>query len=475
MAFFDYMKARFETLVGGLFKPVSGVGTGGNYPAPDCKAQGGNYMENAPLQTDKSGNLLTRGPVLTDEESFLDDFIGSALVSSITGTLTFTAGSNAVSGSGTAFLTDLVSRQGGYYIKLTSAAETYWARVLIVNSDDSLVLKDNWGGTTGTGASHKSLWRTSTGTGGAIAVANSNCNVAAGTTHAAKTFVYREADYSPIMTQIMCSVSQRIAGQETWVGFFDDPVTPTQYAVAVLDGTDPTVIKFRTASNNDASDIEETTHFYPNGTSSGTNGKFEISVVEGRAILSLDGLKISEHVLHVPGIYNSLCYGFGIVNTGTPATATTLVVNSGFLKNANRLEIANNYRGDALPVKIYEDAYTVYGVLTTSSTAADQIICQYTVPAGKYLYVLGYRVSSGNNAVYGNPVKLGKNSLTEVQNAVNGQVLMGQVLSNREFDSQTFATPLYLGAGISDVVKMSVTPSASASCTWRCAIDFVLR
>ena len=474
MAFFEVAYTRFASLATGLFKPVAGLGTGAAYPSPSCKVSGGNYMETVPLHVDGSGNVLVRGPVMTDEQSFYDDFIGTALANPLTGTLTFTGGSNAVSGSGTAFLTELDGVQGAYYIKLNSAGEEYWSLVSIVNSDTSLVLAENYEGSTGSGASAASLWRTIAGAHATITVANSDCIISAGTTSGEATWVFREADYSPMMAQIMGRVSNRRANQEIVAGLVDDPSSPSAYALVVLDGTDASVLKFRTASNAASVHVEETTHSFPNGATSATNWRFEISVIEGRAVLAVNGLMISEHLLHVPNVYQPLCAGFGVVNTGTPAGATTFSVNSGYLKNSNRLEVCNNYRGEALPVRIQEDAYSLFGILTTTAKTADQVVAQYTVPTGKFLFVVGYCISSGDVATRANPIKVGKGALTETTNTVNGLILRSQVMLARESVNETFATPLYLAAS-GEIVKIAVTPDATTSTVWRASLDFILR
>lgn len=78
--------------------------------------------------------------------------------STLTGTITFTNGSFAVSGSGTAFTTELVA---GYYIKKSSG--THWYRIAYVSSNTALVLDSLFEETTGADTVSVTAYRTSNG------------------------------------------------------------------------------------------------------------------------------------------------------------------------------------------------------------------------------------------------------------------------------------------------------------------------
>lgn len=70
----------------------------------------------------------------------------------LTGTLTLTAGSAAVTGSGTAFTTELEIGD-----KIILDADETWAEVLSITSDTALTLTAVYGGTGGSGAGSK-VW-----------------------------------------------------------------------------------------------------------------------------------------------------------------------------------------------------------------------------------------------------------------------------------------------------------------------------
>lgn len=69
---------------------------------------------------------------------------------SLTGTLTFTNGSTAVTGSGTAFESEL---KVGYHIILD--ADVVWAEIASIESDTALTLTEAYTGTGGSGAGSK--------------------------------------------------------------------------------------------------------------------------------------------------------------------------------------------------------------------------------------------------------------------------------------------------------------------------------
>jgi len=90
----------------------------------------------------------------------LENRLGDMTTRPLTGTVTLTSGSTAVSGTGTRFLTELANHLGRS-IKLDSDPSTAWAEVLSVASDTSATLKVPYPGTGGTGPA--SYFRTELG------------------------------------------------------------------------------------------------------------------------------------------------------------------------------------------------------------------------------------------------------------------------------------------------------------------------
>ena len=462
-----------DDLQSASYRANASRGTGGFYPSPECIVVGGEPGGAVPDQVDAAGSRMTRGPVLTDEESFRTDFPGSSLSTNLTGTCTFTNGSTTVYGSGTLFDSEVPMN---VYLKRSTDGETTWQQVGSIISDTELELLEEYTGTSGSGTGQKTYFETRTGAGGSFAVASSVVTVAAGTTNGSRTTAFRRGDYGPMFLQCYLSLSQRIVNQEFYMGFVDDATNPGIRALAVFDGTDNTKVKLRVASSLAAADVEEVTASLPNGITSASSNQIELSVMTSVVYLTIDGVKVAEVRRHVPGPYDVMVPAFGFINTGVPATATTAAVDSFWFKNHDRIEVANTFRGDAIPVRTVEDVHTLFGLLTTTSTGADQVIASYVVPAGKYLFVMGYFMSSGDTTVNGSPYKIGKGALTEAASPglVDGLVLRAGLLGARQSKDEQMTTPLYL-AGPGETVKVTVTPDSTTSTVWRASLDFVLR
>jgi len=472
MAFFELLKQKWQD-IGDLFKPIAGRGTGGYYPSPGCHAEGADNYGTNPIQCDSAGQVMTRGPIMTDEESFREDFSGSSIYSALTGTLTFTNGSGDVTGSGTSFTTELDRED---YIRLGADGETAWAKVMDVISDTELELEDVYQGTGGTGAAARTHFPTVTGTGGSFSVSNSILTIASGTTNTSQSYVWRYGDYGPMMLHVNGYLSQRIVNQEFYFGFVDDPSSHGVRALVVFDGTDNTKVKLRTASGSAAADTETTTASLPNGVTTANAQNYELTVTAASVHLTINGVKVAEHKLHIPSPYDELNQVSGWNNTGTPATSTNALLDTWFLQNQDRVEVAAGFPGDKIPVRIEEDVHSLYGTLTTTSTGADQVICSYVVPANRYLFIIGYFVSSGDTTIRGIPVKVGKGAMTETASpgTVDGLVLRAFLLAARTIHGELFSVPRYV-AGPGETVKITVTPDGGTSTQWRAAMDFVLR
>ena len=231
MAFFDLAKkittGDFSSIVyafGDLIEPIGGKGTGSFVPAPDCYQEGPEHYQAGATLLDESGNHQQRSQVLTDEGAFRDDF--ETLVTSLTGTPTFTNGDDVVTGVGTLFTKELNNQT---YIKRDVDGETAWAKVSDIISDTQLELDIDYIGASGSSASSKTFWPTSTtGTPGARSVSNSIVTIGSGTTASAITLITREIDYCPLGSSSYASISQRIANQTGIIGLSankNNPIT----------------------------------------------------------------------------------------------------------------------------------------------------------------------------------------------------------------------------------------------------------
>jgi hypothetical protein len=297
---------------------------------------------------DAFGNLQVRGPVLTDEGSFRDDFSGTGLTTALTGTVTFTNGSTAVTGSGTSFQTQI--RQG-QYIKKTADPESDYVQVLSVDSQTALTLVSNYAGTTGGAASVVSNWQTVTPSGGSIAVASSIMTLTCGTTASATGSLRSLGDYLPYSIQFYLAVSQRIANQTIYFGVQDVVGAPNQQATVQLSGTTNTTGNFVTSFDNGSS-IQTTAFTYPNGSNSSTYHTYKIDLSSNQATLSIDGVVVATNTIHLPAPYTDLYIDVGVINGGTaPVSSTTITVDYVFFENIDRVQIDDDFAGEPLTVQ----------------------------------------------------------------------------------------------------------------------------
>src|SRR5579871_221973 len=239
MAFFEFLSAIGDGLtaaVGKFIKPVGGPGSNGIFPSPKAGLPPNPGAANAgSVLIDADGALRTRASALTTRQNFRDDFSGAALSTALTGTLTFTAGSTAVTGTGTTFTTQLTR---DLYVKLNTDTEAAWTKVRRVVSDTALELEQGYlGSTGGPAASSSTKWPTRTGSGGSFTVANSLVNVLSGTTSGARTLIFHDLDTALIHIDfIALSITQRLSTQAGFAGIFDNAAVPNQQAAFIFDG-----------------------------------------------------------------------------------------------------------------------------------------------------------------------------------------------------------------------------------------------
>lgn len=317
------------------------------------------------LLQDVTRSLMIRGQVLTDEASFREDFPGSQLYSDETGTFYFTNGSDVVIGSGTAFSSELDIQ---HYLKLSTDADSVYAGVSEIVNDEFLILSEPYAGTTGSGTGRSSHWKPGVGAGGTLTVTGSELQLASGTTSGSDVEVWREADYLPFVIEFRAKVSQRIANQNAHIGLADAEYGSANNQVFVaFDGTSNTTLKFQTSS--DAATIEETTVTIPDGGLSTAYHFYRLEITAQRCILFIDDVMVAEHKTHIPGPYSTMFCYVAIKNTGTPASSTTLTLDSYLFNNFDRVEISTTQKGD--PASVKELRASVPASSSVSAAVAD--------------------------------------------------------------------------------------------------------
>lgn len=136
---------------------IADVGTGGGTVIVPPGVGAGNatsYPNNVAL-LDLRQTYDPFGPWESDPDRapllLLENYLGELTTKPVTGTVTLTNGSTAVSGVGTQFLAQFDGRYGRS-IKLGSDASTAWAQIASVQSDTQMTLVTPYPGTGGTGA-----------------------------------------------------------------------------------------------------------------------------------------------------------------------------------------------------------------------------------------------------------------------------------------------------------------------------------
>lgn len=285
--------------------------------------------------TDDYGAQYTRGQILTDEGSYTDDF-SVGLTTALTGTLDFTNNSNVVTGSGTAFTTQL-----NYWslIKKTGDAETLWLQVENVIDDTNLVLSGPYQGTTQSGQTAVvSAWKTTTGAGGSISVASSILTLTSGTTSGSKTGVNMGGEYIPLIGSIKAAVTQRIANQTIFIGYFDNITTPAVTAGFLFDGTTNTTVKCQTSSAVAAADTQTSTITLPGGVNSAASNVYQIVIRQGNVAFLVNGYQVALHTQHVIAPYTDISLG-AYVNNAATVTTTNVNIDLAVQENLDRVDV----------------------------------------------------------------------------------------------------------------------------------------
>jgi hypothetical protein len=429
-------------------------------------------VEETFLQRDASRSLMTRGQILTDEFSIRDDFSGSSLSTGLTGTVTFINGSTIVAGVGTLFLTELNYQM---YIKLTSHANSTYAAVDSIISDTELLLCCNYTGASSSGDSVKSRWIPTEMLGGSVTIASSKLTLTSGTTSGSMAMALRIADYLPFTLIFNVSISQRIANQRVHIGFMHSPVTEDSGAELYFDGTDNTVIKLITNYSVDEEEIN--TFTLPGGLTTDMAIDYRIEAMFDKVILYANTMFVGQNTLHLPDPYVPMNIFMCIDNLDTTASSTIVLIDVMSFSNYDQVQISSITKGDPLSVRSGEDIHTITGVITTTSTSADQVILSYTVPTGKSFWIAGYTINNGETTVRGNPVKIGRNTITTEPSgpgSVDGNIFRVSNMAASTFRDEHFGIPRRVGNS-GDVIKLTVTPSGGTTTVWRASIDFILR
>lgn len=327
------------------------------------------------FNVDPGGALITRGAVTTDEGTFRVNFANTSIAVSI-GSVTVSG--KTVTGSG--FLAADVNYHD--YFKLDADAESAWSQIDYVVDDTTIMLTNAYTGGA-SGAASRALVVPVTQAGGGYSVASGQLTMTSGTTSGGGIIIGRIMDYGPLVFRARLSISQRVANNETRIGFAE-PVTVTQprwTARFIADGTVNTTIKCESSRNPttapSAAETETTVITIPNGGNTSQQLDYRIEQLTEAVRFYVSGVLVAEHSKVMPAQSDVMVAAVRSYNPAVPASSTTVVVDFMTVKNHNKLEIgvmSETERIVAAQPPMQEYTYNVAGVIAIN-TVLMQIDC----------------------------------------------------------------------------------------------------
>jgi hypothetical protein len=292
-----------------------------------------------PPTVDEGGYTSIRGPVLTDEGGYRDNFAGSSLAIGI-GTCTFTNGSDVVTGTGF----DLVDLQVGCYVYLNADGASA-ARQVSSFTATEITLKALYGGTGGTGAASRQIEKSTVGAGGSITVSGGQCTITCGTTATSVFELERDVDILPLAREGRFSISQRIANQDIYFGFHEEANPTRWYYQFHFTGTNNTVVNCVCAWNPTGTpsggEISTQTITLPASVTTAASNTYRVEVLKDRVFFYINEILVATERRVVAHPNDKLNSTLQIVNGTTPASSTSVVVDYITCSNFNVVSTEN--------------------------------------------------------------------------------------------------------------------------------------
>jgi hypothetical protein len=288
---------------------------------------------------DEGGYTAIRGPVMTDEGGYRDNFAGASLAVSI-GSCTFTNGSTTVTGTGF----DTADLQVGCYVYLdadgvAAAKQVEWF------TPTEIALASAYTGAGGTGASSRQIEKSVVGAGGSIAVSGGQCTITAGTTAASVFELERDVDILPLVKEGKFSISQRIANQDIYFGFYDENNPARWYYWFHFTGTVNTVVNCVCAWNPTGApsggEIAAQTITLPASVTTAASNTYRIEMLKDRVFFYINEVLVATERRTVPHPHDFLVSTLRVVNGTTPGSSTTVVIDYTTCANFNVVSTEN--------------------------------------------------------------------------------------------------------------------------------------
>lgn len=331
---------------------------------------------------DTNGNLITRGPTLTDEGTFRAMFAGTSLLYSL--------GSVTVSGSTvTGTFTDAQDVRVGDYFKFDADAETAYVQITDV-SPTTLTLASNYSGAS-SGAASRSKFKTKALTGTTQSVTSGQFVIASGTGGTTgQTSISRKVDYLPMSFKASYAIGQRAVNQVGWLGVRDDAATFTNhrfYAAFIFSGTTAGSVSvisgYNPAGAPGTGEKDQFTVTLPGGLSETSANEYRIDILSDGVYFYVNDTFVAKCTKHIPPPYATLTAGFWLdIQGATSASNHTLDYIT--VKNHNVVE-TNIFGRESLVATKFASPTTANGGVVSSTS----FTYTYAIPAGTTMITVG--------------------------------------------------------------------------------------
>ncbi len=364
------------------------------YPDPS------NYIvgQATKLKLDSSDNLQTRGPITTDEGSFRHDFDGGMFETMISGIADFSVTSVTVLGYGTSFLTEVKPKM---YLKWVGGGADEYRQVVRIISDTELEV--DYPFTTGTS---DSIYITDfipmmSGL-TSLTLAASNAVINIDSTLGLTNYIARKLDYPSLVFNTKLSVTNRLNGQDIYIGLQKPEAIPTfnivpqtYFARFKLTGTNNSIVICESAgckNNNIATvnDIESTTVVLANNATTNLSLNYRIEMKMQRVFFYVNNTLVAEHETHIPSQYDILQLLIGSTNT-TNVSSNQITIDYIQTNNLNELGIYVPSLNEGFTT--FSGSKTIYGAVNAVNTDMFSLDCS------KFSTLFFHMVGGGNGTI----------------------------------------------------------------------------
>lgn len=306
------------------------------------------------LSVDPSNALITRSTILTDEGGYRVNFSGSQLYIEIPNCTLYP---NRFEYIGNVRLVDV---HKGDYVYNSVDDTSIAVQIDYIEYDSSLTksvvyFTEAYTGTIGLCTIRTSIVKLKLGSGCSHSVSNGSVILSSGNTSSSVLELERDVDYAPCLKQFSLSISQRIANQDIYAGFYDENNGSNArfFAWFHFSGTNGRTILCETAANRNttpsASETEITTVQLTGDKITSKLLRYRIECSIDKVVFYIDDSIVATHFKSIPRLFDFLTSTVRVVNGTSPSSSTNISLDYDIVSNFNKVNIVQN-KDDAAPV-----------------------------------------------------------------------------------------------------------------------------